>query len=104
MVGPMRAVVLAILLSANAAGAAPWRLETDFDGAGPSVRFELDANGALTIQSGGVTSKVSIARSITRGSLQAARVQGIPTVVVHAATPPGDEAIVLQAHARGRGE
>src|SRR5437763_1577836 len=46
MVGPMRAVVLAILLSANAAGAAPWRLETDFDGAGPSVRFALDAHGA----------------------------------------------------------
>jgi hypothetical protein len=93
----MRLAAAAVLFAASAAGAAPWKLETDFDGAGPVTKLELQAGGNLVITAAGVPSTVRIANSIARATLQAAHTLGTPTVVVEA----DEEAIVLQQTAHG---
>jgi len=90
----------AILLSASVAGAAPWKLETDFDGAGPVTRIELDAKGELVITTGGVPQTLHVANGVARATLQAAHTMGTPTIVVDA----DQEAIVLQSQPRGWAE
>jgi hypothetical protein len=101
MVCAMRAsATVVVLLSASAAGAAPWRLETDFDATEPT-KLSLDARGELTIATAGGTATAKVAESVTRATLQAARSAGTPTVVVDATTPTGEEAIVLQPGPKG---
>jgi len=93
-----RPAVAAVLLSASAAGAAPWKLDTEIDGS--ATKIELAATGELTIAAGGQRSTVRVAPSVSRASLHAANVHGTPTIVVDA----GEEAIIVARGSRGWAE
>ena len=84
---------------AHADDAGPWRLQADLDGDGAIDHVELDAAGALRIETAAGATTLSVAPSIADVELQGAPVRGAPTVVIQGTTPAGREAIVVQRKA-----
>ena len=86
----MRALAFAVLVGlAGSAAAAPWRLDTDVDG---PLRLELDAHGKLKIDARGQTATIELAKAVTRATLSASKVKGVPTIVAEI----DEQAVVLQ--------
>src|SRR5438552_7923743 len=96
MVLAMR-IALALVAIAGTAAAAPLsRVAEDLDGDGKPEDVTLDSDGKLAITSLGQTTAIAIAPAITRGTVTARRVRGVPTVVADATTAAGDETVVIQ--------
>jgi hypothetical protein len=92
------AVVCIVLASSASAVAAPqsWKLESDLDGSGKPAVIELDDHGALHVQDKTGTATLQVATSVTRATLHALRVAGVPTIVIDAETNTGEDGIVVE--------